>query len=148
MSLSGNTEKINSLIAAINALPEAGSGGGGGATSLALLDSGSFTMGSYSYSLDQYKIEHNAGKVPLLVVVTGGGPGVSKGLATPYVAWNMGDVAYYVCKYYSGTGTTQSTSTNVEDGVEFDWTDTYIYLPNDRSLVYTQNKTFSWKVYG
>lgn len=31
MSLAGNTEKLNSLIAAINALPEAGSGGGGAA---------------------------------------------------------------------------------------------------------------------
>lgn len=30
MSLSGNTEKINALISAINALPEAGSGGGSG----------------------------------------------------------------------------------------------------------------------
>ena len=30
MSLSGNTEKINELISKINALPEAGSGGGSG----------------------------------------------------------------------------------------------------------------------
>lgn len=43
MSLSGNTEKINALISAINALPEAGSGGDSGGANVS---SGMLTIGT------------------------------------------------------------------------------------------------------
>lgn len=149
--VAGQTTLLDQALALIEgkAAGGGGSGGGGSASNLQLLDSGSFSL-NYGYRLENQKITHNAGKVPLLVVVKGGGSGTASGLMAPYFAWNMGDFVYGWHRYYI---TTTATSTSTVDftttGVAFDWTDTYIYLPSSNAnIVYAKNKTYNWYIYG
>lgn len=145
MSLTGNTEKLNSLIAAINALPEAGEGGE--TASLGLLDSGSFSLSSAT-TVSTKQIAHAGGKVPLMVMVytTTAGTAVNNGLFQAAIGDN-GDGTWDGMESYCSSSTSPTTITGSGiSGSSLDWTDSYFVIPSSRK--YRNGKTYYWRAYG
>lgn len=147
MSLSGNTAKINELLSKINALPEAGSGGGsgGGIANLTLLDSGTFSVSTNTVT-NTKTIAHSAGKVPLAVDVFGSPSGGTAGIFVGCVALNCGDSAVMGYCYYTTTSST-SKGYYVNLDAAISWTDTAFSIEAG-SRFYKPGTTYQWRVYG
>lgn len=137
------TDLLDDLEAAVDALPDAGSGGAVD-TGMQMLDSGTVKPSSNTASVT---ITHECGKIPKAAVIYYGSGSTATYMILHHFAVRNGDIKH-VFQHHT-TSSTQYASRNFSLNGAFDWTDTKVTFTSlDSSAKFASGKSYSWMLYG